>query len=119
MQKSRKILIVEDEALTSMLIRKYLERCGHEVMSSFSTAEDAIQFCQNTKPEIVLMDIQLAGSMDGISAAEIIKKNCARIIFMTGYSDESTRQKALALNPVDYLIKPVNMKTLDSVIQSA
>lgn len=119
MNVSKKILIVEDEALTSTLIKKYLEKWGHKVLGTISTGEKAIEFCQHNTPDIVLMDIQLAGIINGITTAAKIKNSCPNIIFITGFSDDNTKKRAFTLNPIDYITKPINMKYLENIIQSA
>jgi CheY-like chemotaxis protein len=69
---------------------------------------------------VVLMDIRLSGDMDGIKAAKEIRSfSKAWIIFMSGYSDESLKERAMALNPVAYLNKPTDSYEIDSAIARA
>ena len=71
--KDAKILIVEDEGITAEDIKDYLIGLGHDVLGICSTGEDAIEKARELAPDLVLMDIMLAGVTDGIQAAEIIR----------------------------------------------
>ncbi len=113
------ILIVEDEAFTAMSLRLELERAGYKVCNILSTGEQAVSFAESNKPDLILMDIRLAGNIDGIEAAEQIKTSQnLPIIFMSGYDDKSSRQRAQKLNPLSYLVKPVTLGDLTDVIES-
>ena len=114
------IIIVEDEAVTAMFMEVKLRRIGYNVLKCISTGEEAIIFAAENKSDFILMDIRLAGKMDGIEAAELIKagNGCnPRFIFTTGYSDTECRERALRLDPVGFLIKPVNVAELTGIIE--
>ena len=114
-----RILIVEDEAVASMLLKKQLERLGYTVGGTAATGEDAIDCARQSDFDLVLMDIRLAGEMDGIQAAQgirMIKK--IPIIFLTGYQDEEILARALNVNPAAYLIKPVKTDQLAASVAS-
>ena len=82
-----------------------------------ATGEDAVRAAAEERPDLVLMDIRLAGEMDGIEAArQIAAASPAKIAFMTGYSDERIVQRARALNPAAYLVKPVTSEHIHPVI---
>lgn len=101
------ILIVEDEALLGMWLKIVLTKRGFGVSGIFTNGEDAVEFAKKTLPDVVLMDIRLAGKIDGIQAAtEILARGQTSVIFMTGYSDEETRKRASAVAPAAYLVKP-------------
>ncbi len=113
------ILIVEDEAFTAMSLRLELERAGYNVCSILSTGEQAVSFTKDNKPDYILMDIRLGGEIDGIEAAEQIKSSQnLPIIFMSGYDDKSSRQRAQKLNPLSYLVKPITLGDLTDVLES-
>ena len=119
MGKALKILIVEDEAIFAMFLKKQLQICKYEICESVSTGEDAICSVEKENPDIILIDINLAERMDGITAAEKIKSLYdIPIIFMTGYDNEDLKNRAEELNPVAYLIKPVKIIELNSIISS-
>ncbi len=77
------------------------------------------KFDQNRKPDVILMDINLVGEIDGIEAAvEISKKSNIPIIFMTGYDEPNIFERAQKINPVAYLIKPVEIWDLKPILES-
>jgi DNA-binding NarL/FixJ family response regulator len=105
----KRILIVEDEAVAALALERTLEELGYEVLGSVATGEDALKRAATDGPDIVVMDIRLAGRMDGIDAAAKIRDSTgAQIIFMTGYDDEETKRRALALKPLGLMSKPID-----------
>jgi CheY-like chemotaxis protein len=114
-----RVFLVEDEAIIALDIRKRLNRLGHNVVYVASSAYEAIQQIRLLQPDIVLMDIRLQGKMDGIEAARIIGKTCpVPIIFMTAQTDVATRNRAEALEPAGYLVKPIVIEELNDLIIS-
>ncbi len=108
MGKKIKILIVEDEILTAVLLKRNLELVGYAVSDPAATGEAALRTIETEQPDVVLLDIRLKGEMDGLELAEKITLNYQLpLIFMSGYSDQSTLKKAEAFNPAAYLIKPL------------
>lgn len=117
MTTSLKILIVEDEFLIAVGLETKLIQEGFNVLGIVASGEKAIDVVQEQKPDLMLMDIRLAGKIDGIeAAAEIKKASSVPIIFMTGYSTPSSVERAEKLDPLGYLIKPVNIGNLLSII---
>ena len=115
-----KVLLVEDEAIIAMRMEMELESRGYTVCQSVSNGEDAIKSAEAHHPDVVLMDIRLAGRMDGIEASQrILAIQPVSIIFMSGYADEAVKARAMELSPLGYLEKPINMDRLASTIQSA
>lgn len=114
-----KILLVEDEALTAMLLARNLQLSGYSVCGPASTGEAAIEIAKREKPDLVLMDIRLAGPMDGIKAATAIASfSDVPIVFVTGYDDKQLRQRANAVHPAAYLVKPVTPREIEPVIKA-
>ena len=112
-----KILIVEDEALSVMTMRDIFESWGYDVCTPAASAEMAFQCVQKECPDVILMDIHIIGAMDGIDAAEQIRTiSDAVFIFMTGYSDEESNERALALKPFSYLYKPISFDELQTIL---
>lgn len=102
-----KILIVEDEQITAMDVADILVSIGHEVTDTISTGEGAIGSVKKNKPDIILMDINLKGKMNGIEAAEHIRSQYRiPVVFLTAYYDETTIERAKKTEPCAYLIKP-------------
>jgi two-component system, response regulator PdtaR len=105
-----KLLLVEDEAVSAIYMKIQLRKLNYDVLNPATTGEEAIKIAKFNKPDIVLMDIRLAGKMDGIDAAQEILSFCnAKIIFMTGYENVELKDRAKKLNPAGYLIKPFDI----------
>ena len=119
MNEKKKILIVEDEVMLSAWLKIQLEDEGYEVCGSFTTGEEAVEFVKEIKPDVILMDINLVGKIDGIEAAEIItEKSNIPIIFMTGYEEPDIFERAQKTKPVAYLTKPVEIWDLKPIFES-
>lgn len=114
------VLVVEDESIVSKDIQHSLKKIGYNVVGSASTGEKAIDLARSEKPDIVLMDIMLKGGMNGIEAADIIKREMAiPVIFLTAYADESTLAKAKISEPYGYILKPFKEIDLQTSIEMA
>jgi two-component system, cell cycle sensor histidine kinase and response regulator CckA len=115
-----KILIVEDEAIVAMHIQNSLIKLGYEVCGCVKTGEEAIRIAAEQSPDLILMDIVLDGPMDGIEAAKVIKGNLAiPIVYMTGNADVPTITRARDTEPHGYILKPVNILHLYSMIDTS
>lgn len=114
------ILIVEDEAVTSMDIRKSLIELGYSVCAIATTGELAVRKAGELHPDLILMDIMLAGKMNGIEAAEEIKKQYhIPVVYLTAYSDDSYLAKAKLTEPFGYILKPFRELELKTTIEMA
>ena len=112
-----KILIVEDEALISAGLSDDIVSLGFKEPQIVNSGEKALNSIKDEKPDLVLMDIQLKGEMDGIEVAEKIKEdNGPPVIFLTAYENEEFISRAKITEPFGYLIKPVNSNELHSTI---
>lgn len=117
MEKKLNILLVEDEFLNAMLMEKQLKHIGYTVSNHIATGENAIIKVRQEQPDVILMDIRLAGEIDGIEAASVIKSEFGiPIIFITGYDDQVIRERAEKLKPLGYLIKPLDIDELKAII---
>ncbi|CAD6879633.1 diguanylate cyclase/phosphodiesterase (GGDEF & EAL domains) with PAS/PAC sensor(s) [Methylomonas albis] len=115
-----KILIVEDEGIIAMDIRRQLEDFGYEVVATAFSGGQAITLAEQSQPDLVLMDIVLKGEMDGISAAHAISETLRiPVIFLTAYSDPDTLRRAQATGAYGYLIKPFRPDELHASIEVA
>lgn len=111
-------MIVEDESILAMFVELRLKKKGFSVLEPVATGEDAIATAQESKPDVIIMDIRLAGDIDGIQASkEICKTYRCNIVFTTGYSDDNLKEKALSLKPLAYLVKPYEINELISLIE--
>jgi len=115
--RKNKILIVEDENIVADDISMHLEQMGHAIVSSVSTGEDAIVQAGQHQPDLALIDIKLAGKIDGIEAARQINSNFdIPVIFLTAYADEATLKRAKKADPFGYILKPFGIAELHSSI---
>lgn len=112
-----KILIVEDETIVALDIKHALKRLNFEVTAMATNYEDAIKSAKSDIPDILLTDIQLENSKNGIEVAKDIQKIAPiSIIYLTAFSDDSTIQEAIQTDPIGYMIKPFNREELKSTI---
>lgn len=115
----RRVLIVEDETLVGMGLKKDLERLGHTVVSQASTADEARREFRDKQPDVVLMDIRL-DSADGIElAAELLKERRVPMIILSAYSEQQLIERAGAAGVFGYLIKPASVESLHAQIEIA
>ncbi|HUX38778.1 MAG TPA: SpoIIE family protein phosphatase [Rectinemataceae bacterium] len=119
MAKER-ILVVEDEPIVGEEIREDLESLGYVVPLVLSSSEGIAEAVNDCKPDVVIMDIRLEGSSDGIDAAYRIKAEFdIPVIYLTAYSDPETLARAARTAPAAYLIKPFNERELAANISMA
>ena len=115
----KRILVVEDEAITAMDLRARLVQLGYEVPLVVTNGEEAIRSASETLPDLVLMDITLDGRMSGIEAAEAIRRaQSIPVVFVTAHDDSHTIQNAKVAEPYGYITKPYSMGTLQSTIET-
>jgi len=115
-----KILIVEDSSLIAIGLKINLEKYGYVVLGPAASGEEAINIVKNENPNLVLMDIILAGKMDGIEAAIEIKKfNDVPVLYLTGHADDQKVQRAKQTNPLGYIVKPYKDNQLKIIIEMA
>lgn len=115
-----RILIVEDEAIIAMELEDRLERLGYEIVAQVSDSDAAIAIAASEKPDLVLMDIHLHGSRDGIeTAAAIRRQREVAIVYVSAHADEPTLERARSTGLAGYLIKPFRADQLRAVIDVA
>jgi CheY-like chemotaxis protein len=114
------ILIVEDEAISALYLKNLFSRMQYQVLDVEATAENAITKAEELKPDLILMDIRLAGEMDGIQAADVIHTNYdIPIVFLTAHLDEDSMRRAMATEPSGYVSKPASERELRGTIEMA
>ena len=115
-----RIMVVEDEVVVAMELNKRLRSLGYTVTGIIGTGEDAVEKAGQEEPDFVLMDIKLAGRMDGIQAAEKIRELYdVPVVFLTAHTDEKTLQRAKLSQPFGYLVKPFSEAELRTTIEVA
>lgn len=115
-----RILVVEDESIVAMDIQDRLESLGYDVPATVATGERAIEKAATLRPDLVLMDIQLPGEMDGVQAADEIRRRFGvPVVFLTANADNATIQRAKITEPFGYIIKPFEERELHTAIEMA
>jgi DNA-binding NtrC family response regulator len=108
-----RVLLVEDDFLIASLAEDTLTAAGYTLIPTATTAAEAIRVALSERPNIILMDIRLAGARDGIFAAtEIYTQTGIRCIYTTAHTDEATKQRAAPTRPLDWIAKPYDQKHL-------
>jgi PAS domain S-box-containing protein len=118
--EQKTVLIVEDGAIVAIHLRNMLTSQGYSVVGPVATGEAAIAAVEAEPPDLILMDIKLAGEMDGITTAKrILAAVGVPIIFLTSYAEDSLVQQAKTTFPYGYLLKPVSQRELAVTIELA
>jgi DNA-binding NarL/FixJ family response regulator len=114
------VLIVEDDALVAFTLETVLTDAGFRVVGSVDTGSAAVAACACLEPAVVLMDINLKGSMDGVEAAAALQPaGDPAVVFLTGQGDAATRTRAMQLRPASYLLKPFLVGDLVTAVSTA
>ena len=114
------IMVVEDEGIVALSLKRKLIRLGYEVMAVVSSGEEALEEIAHSPPDLILMDIILAGQLDGVETAGQIQANFnIPLIYLTAHSDNHTLQRVKETQPDGYLIKPFEENELQLAIETA
>ena len=113
-----KILIVEDERIVSMELESRLTNLGYTVCAQAVSGEEAINLAIEHVPDLILMDINIRGQIDGIETAKKLKEHLdIPIIFLTAFNDSKTIDRAKVIEPYGYIIKPFEERELHTTIE--
>jgi len=116
----KEILIVEDERIIAEDLKISISEFGYKVVGIADNGTDAIKLAHKFKPDLILMDIKIKGSMNGIEAAgNILVDRKIPIIFITSYADNKSYNAIHNLDYSDYLLKPFSCSKLKKVIENA
>jgi signal transduction histidine kinase len=114
------ILIVEDDAILALDLQRMLARQGYTIAGPLTSGEGALAFIADKPVDLILMDIELAGAMNGIAAAGIIHRTVGvPVVFLTGFSQDPLIEQAKIAAPYGYLIKPVTERELSATLETA
>lgn len=114
------IVIMEDESLVSLFIRETLEDLGHVVVGVFDNATSLLDVLSELSIDIVLMDIEINGKMDGLQCSRILRHEYSiPSIFITSYQSSTTINEAMDSSPLGYLIKPVSESEIEVALAIA
>lgn len=115
-----RILVVEDEPISALFIKRQLLDLGYDPVGHSALGEESVDLVGTLQPNLVLMDIQLAGSMDGITAALAIRNQYAvPVIFITATADEDVLARAKVAEPFGFIVKPCSKQELRTVLEMA
>jgi PAS domain S-box-containing protein len=107
------ILIVEDEGIIALQLTELLENHGYRIAGSVASGEDAVSVAKKDPPDLICMDIELMGKIDGIEAARQIHQHAdIPVIYLTAYSDSQRVARAKETAPYSYIVKPFNEREL-------
>jgi signal transduction histidine kinase/DNA-binding NarL/FixJ family response regulator len=115
---AKRILVVEDETIVARDICRQLEGFGYEVIGNASEGQQAVEMTATHSPDLILMDINLAGAMRGTEAAKIIREQFnIPSIFLTAYFDNASLSEAESASPLNFLVKPFAERDLKTAIR--
>ncbi|HSE92969.1 MAG TPA: response regulator [Methylomirabilota bacterium] len=117
---TRRLVIVEDESLLAEDLAMRLTRLGYEVVGIAPSGEAGVEVGERMRPDLVLMDIHLRGQVDGITAAERLRDRFdIPVVFLTGNADDRTFERAKAVCPLGFVIKPFDGRQLQIAVEVA
>ena len=115
-----KILLVEDDDVIAKVADWRLKNLGYAVCGRATTGAEAMELVVNAKPDLVLMDINIQGDIDGIETAQMIKKGFnIPVVYVTSHSDGPTLERAKATRPDGFIVKPFEDNDLRVAIELA
>lgn len=118
--RDKRVVVVEDEGITQLQLRKILTQAGLHVVGTATTANEGIETVLRERPDLVLMDIHMPGDLSGLEAAEqILAAERVCIIMLTAYSEEEYQQQARQIGTCGYVIKPISRDVLFPQIEAA
>ncbi|GLR17113.1 response regulator transcription factor [Portibacter lacus] len=120
MEDKKKVVIVEDEALISMDLEMILESMDFNVVGISDNGDEALDIIANRNPDLILLDINIRGHLDGIELAEVIRTKTKKpFIYITSYADKATLDRAKHTFPYGYILKPFSEVELKATIEIA
>ncbi len=120
MTDPKRLLIIEDDAPSALLLSQILKKYGYVVFDTIDTGEKAYQMSCELKPDLILMDITLKGDIDGITAAQMIREKCGiPFIYTTVSTDDRTIMRARESMPFGYILKPYDKNMIYVTVEMA
>ena len=114
------IIIVEDDEITALNLKLSLQKHGYNIIAMCDNALDAKEQIKTFKPNIIIIDISLQESNDGIELAKAIRRKYGiPFIYLTSYSDDDIISQAIKTEPYGYIVKPFDPSSLHATIQMA
>ncbi len=119
-QPKARILVVEDEAVAALSLQRGLRMSGYEVCGLTATGEEAVVMALQCKPDVILMDVLLAGENNGFEAARRIRSRAdTPFVFLTGYADKWIEEQMQSLGENAYLLKPFGPEDVLEAVHAA
>jgi len=116
----RTILIVEDEAVVQLHIKRIVEKLGHTVIGAAPSMDAALALASETAPDLALVDLRLAGDASGFDVArELRERHGTAIVFVTAFADDATLQQSQDAGAVGYVVKPFSELQLRAMLTTA
>lgn len=117
--KGERLLVVEDDYFVALAVEADLLEAGYDVVAVVASGEEAIEEAVRSQPALAIVDIRLAGRLDGIETAVELRRYDIPSLFATAHSDEATRQRGMAARPVGWLTKPFKRDELLGAVERA
>lgn len=115
-----KILIAEDEGIVALDLRTQLRDLGYQIVATVKSGQAAVEQAEQTRPDLVMMDIRLKGEMDGIEAADVIAERMdIPVVFVSALVDDDTVNRANSINTAGFVVKPFSREKLLAAIETA
>ncbi len=116
--KTKRVLIVEDDALTAEELSVGVLSCGHEIIGIIRSGEEAVRIAKEVQPDLMLMDVRLDGAMDGIETAQEIQRTLTTpVLYVTAFVTEDLLKRASTTRVLGYLLKPLNPRQLEVTLK--
>lgn len=112
------VVLVEDEGITAMFLEETIESLGSKVVGIFAEGESLLVFLEHNSIDLIFMDIQINGALDGIQVATRVHQKYPAIsfVFLTSFKDTDTIASAKIVKPLGYLIKPIIEADLEAML---
>jgi CheY-like chemotaxis protein len=115
----KRIIVVEDEGIVAMDISKCLSGLGYDIVLISDSGEKTLEELENLNADLILMDVELKGTLNGLETTKIIKEKFSiPVVFLTAFEDDATLQKISKLSSDGYLVKPFEDEQLKSTVES-
>src|ERR1051325_9878103 len=116
--RAPRVLIVEDERIIALDLRRMLRDSGYDAVGIAASAEEALALAAAERPDLVLMDIRIRGDIDGIATARLLQQSFRLpVIYISAHADDATIDRAKATNPFGYLLKPIKPAELKTAVE--
>lgn len=117
---AKRILVIEDEQIVARDLQNLLRRLGHVAIGTAANGEDAVRIAAETLPDLILMDVQLDGMMDGVQASfEITRRQPVPIVYITAFPGTFLCEPSKMVSPFLCVAKPFSAATVQAAIDSA